>query len=73
MQPTEKIGRAAKLIGCHPATLLNYEKRGIISPVRDIYGHRRFTRADILKMQSIFSATWPTKAKKDESHVQPPA
>ena len=61
MEPTIKIGRAAQIIGCHPATLLNYEKRGIISPVRDIYGHRRFTRDDILKMQNIFSATWPAK------------
>ena len=41
MEPTIKIGRAAKIIGCHPQTLLNYEKKGIISPVRDIYGHRR--------------------------------
>ena len=59
MEATIKIGQAAKIIGCHPATLLNYEKRGIISPVRDIYGHRRFKRSDILKMKSIFSATWP--------------
>ena len=68
MEPTIKIGRAAKIIGCHPQTLLNYEKKGIISPVRDIYGHRRYRHEDILKMQSIFSATWPQSENQDESH-----
>ena len=66
MEPTLKIGEAARRVGCHPSTLLNYEKRGIIFPLRDIYGHRRYKRSDILKMQSIFSATWPQGNKQNE-------
>ena len=38
---------AAREVGCSTATLVNYEKRGIISPVRTESGHRIFTQADI--------------------------
>ena len=41
------IRTAARMLGVHPNTLRNWEKQGIIHPLRTTSGHRRYSRADI--------------------------
>lgn len=49
-----RITNAAKELGLHPRTLLNLELRGVVKPVRDRNGQRRYTEADLEKIRSYF-------------------
>lgn len=44
---------AAELVGTHPQTLREYERRGLISPQRSGGGNRRYTQADIQKVLRV--------------------
>ncbi len=44
---------AAELVGTHPQTLRDYERRGLVSPQRSTGGNRRYTHADIQKVLRI--------------------
>ena len=44
---------AAELVGTHPQTLREYERRGLIEPKRTQGGNRRYTQADIKKVLRI--------------------
>jgi MerR family transcriptional regulator/heat shock protein HspR len=44
---------AAELVGTHPQTLRDYERRGLISPSRTGGGNRRYTHNDIQKVLRI--------------------
>jgi MerR family transcriptional regulator/heat shock protein HspR len=44
---------AAELVGTHPQTLRDYERRGLISPSRTTGGNRRYTQSDIEKVLRI--------------------
>ena len=44
---------AAELVGTHPQTLREYERRGFISPKRTDGGNRRYTHADIEKVLRV--------------------
>lgn len=44
---------AAELVGTHPQTLREYERRGLISPQRTQGGNRRYTQSDIKKVLRI--------------------
>lgn len=55
------ISQAAKILGVHKNTLWNYERRGLISPARDVHGYRRYTVEDIKKVKSYLTARWPSK------------
>jgi len=46
---------AAELVGTHPQTLREYEKRGLINPSRTGGGNRRYTHADIEKVLRVKS------------------
>lgn len=44
---------AAELIGTHPQTLRDYERRGLVSPQRSTGGNRRYTKSDIQKVLRV--------------------
>lgn len=44
---------AAELVGTHPQTLRDYERKGLISPKRTEGGNRRYTQGDINKVLRI--------------------
>ena len=44
------IRDVADRVGCCKATIVNYEKKGLIKPIRDKNGFRRFTESQTLKL-----------------------
>ena len=59
-----KTSQVAKLCGVHCQTILNYCKRGLVTPVRDINNYRRFSQEDVEKLQRILNARWPVTGKQ---------
>ena len=51
------ISVAAELAGMHPQTLRIYERRGLIEPSRTPGGSRRYSPADIQRLQQIQGLT----------------
>jgi MerR family transcriptional regulator/heat shock protein HspR len=51
------ISVAAELAGMHPQTLRIYERRGLIEPSRTPGGSRRYSPADIRRLQQIQQLT----------------
>lgn len=47
------ISVAAELAGMHPQTLRIYERRGLVNPARTQGGNRRYSDADIERLQRI--------------------
>lgn len=47
------ISVAAELAGMHPQTLRIYERRGLVQPARTQGGNRRYSDADIDRLQRI--------------------
>lgn len=47
------ISVAAELAGMHPQTLRIYERRGLLNPARTQGGNRRYSDADIERLQRI--------------------
>lgn len=47
------ISVAAELAGMHPQTLRIYERRGLVHPARTEGGNRRYSDADIERLQRI--------------------
>ena len=47
------ISVAAELAGVHPQTLRIYERKGLVFPARTGGGSRRYSDADIAKLQQI--------------------
>lgn len=47
------ISVAAELAGVHPQTLRIYERRGLVLPARTQGGNRRYSDADIERLQQI--------------------
>ena len=47
------ISVAAELAGVHPQTLRIYERRGLLPPARPRGGNRRYSDADIHRLQRI--------------------
>ena len=45
---------AARRAGVHPDTPRNYEKAGLLSPLRDSSGRRLFTDEDVKRIREIF-------------------
>ena len=53
-----KSSEMAKKCGCHYQTILNYCRRGLLSPSRDVNNHRRFSQDDVEKLRRILNARW---------------
>ena len=51
------ISVAAELAGVHPQTLRIYERRGLLDPARTSGGSRRYSEADIHRLQRIQELT----------------
>lgn len=51
------ISVAAELSGLHPQTLRIYERRGLVEPHRTAGGTRRYSHADIERLQLIQTLT----------------
>ncbi|HEX2370445.1 MAG TPA: MerR family transcriptional regulator [Acidimicrobiia bacterium] len=51
------ISVAAELTGVHPQTLRIYERRGLIEPYRTPGGTRRYSRADLERLELILALT----------------
>jgi MerR family transcriptional regulator/heat shock protein HspR len=51
------ISVAAELAGVHPQTLRIYERRGLIEPYRTPGGTRRYSRADLDRLEMILELT----------------
>jgi MerR family transcriptional regulator, heat shock protein HspR len=51
------ISVAAELAGIHPQTLRIYERKGLIEPQRTPGGSRRYSAADIRRLQTIQQLT----------------
>lgn len=47
------ISVAAEITGVHPQTLRIYERRGLLQPARTSGGNRRYSNADIQRLQRI--------------------
>ena len=47
------ISVAAEIAGVHPQTLRIYERRGLLHPARTQGGNRRYSNADIRRLQRI--------------------
>ena len=47
------ISVAAEIAGVHPQTLRIYERRGLLQPARTQGGNRRYSNADIRRLQRI--------------------
>jgi MerR family transcriptional regulator/heat shock protein HspR len=51
------ISVAAELTGVHPQTLRIYERRGLLEPYRTPGGTRRYSRADLERLELIQALT----------------
>jgi DNA-binding transcriptional MerR regulator len=49
----ERLSRsdAARIVECHPNSILNYEKRGLIYSVRDFNGFRWYSLDAVLSLK----------------------
>jgi excisionase family DNA binding protein len=57
-----RIGAVASVIGVSRDTLRRLEREGVMTPLRDRVGHRRFSEADIERIRAaLFS---PKGAKR---------
>lgn len=53
MRPLLRISLAAELAGMHPQTLREYDRLGLVSPVRTPGRGRRYTLRDVEKLREI--------------------
>lgn len=51
------ISVAAELAGVHPQTLRIYERKGLLEPARTTGGNRRYSDADLHRLQRIHKLT----------------
>lgn len=56
-RPVYMISVAAELAGVHPQTLRAYEQKGLVTPKRTEGNTRRYSRADIEKLELINELT----------------
>ena len=54
-----KVLDIARFCGVCRSTILNYERKGIITSTRDIYNARRYTQAEAEKLRQLLGARWP--------------
>lgn len=51
------ISVAAELVGVHPQTLRIYERKGLLEPARTVGGSRRYSQADLDRLERIQELT----------------
>jgi DNA-binding transcriptional MerR regulator len=55
-QKFHRIGEVARLVGVHPNTIRNLERRGLLHPARDWAGQRRFTEKDATTLRALLES-----------------
>ena len=53
------VNQVAEIAGCHRGTVLNYERRGYLKPLRDNNNFRRYTKQDALKLKQLLEIRRP--------------
>jgi DNA-binding transcriptional MerR regulator len=53
------IRDVAERVGCCKATIVNYEKKGLIKPIRDKNGFRRFTESQAVRLLEALNLQSP--------------
>jgi len=53
------VSEVAELAGCHRNTVLRYESRGYIRPMRDVNGYRRYSKSEAQKLKEILALRKP--------------
>lgn len=53
MEANLTVSGVAQIAGCHRNTVLNYEKRGYLKPLRDNNRFRRFSMKEALRLKEI--------------------
>lgn len=59
-----KVLDVARFCGLCRNTILNYERKGIITSVRDIYNRRRYTLAEAEKLKALVGARWANRSEQ---------
>jgi hypothetical protein len=67
MSDTLSIGKAAKLLGVCPETLRNWDRNGLLKPVKTVGGHRRYRLEDI---QNLLGSRMRNKEKITEYWIK---
>jgi len=49
------VDDVAKIAGCHRSTVMRYEEKGLITPIRDENNFRRFSLEDALYLRQYFA------------------
>jgi DNA-binding transcriptional MerR regulator len=57
------VSQVAEALGCHRLTVINYEKRGFLKPMRDVNNHRRYTKQDVLKLKQLLEIRKPAPSQ----------
>ena len=55
------VEQVASIARCHRNTVLNYERRGYIKPLRDHNNFRRYTKRDAMKLKQILEIRKPVE------------
>jgi len=61
MERAITIKKAARFLGVHPATLRNWEKKGLFMASRDLSGYRRYTMEDLIHLKALVNFRTPAK------------
>lgn len=56
------VEQVANIAGCHRNTVLNYEKHGYLTPLRDHNNFRRYTLQQAKKLKSLLEIRRPASA-----------
>ena len=68
-QPKEylRVSEASKLLGVHANTLRNWDKQGLLKPVRvGVRKERRYKRADVIK---LLEQKWATTTINEQPRL----
>ena len=47
------IGRASQILGVSPSTLRNWDKQGLLKPIKSVCKHRRYLMSDVKNILNI--------------------
>ena len=67
MKKIFRITEAARQIGCHPTTLKNLERQGLVKADRDRAGYRVYTPESISKISEILFPRSTDRGDREEA------
>jgi putative resolvase len=57
------VAEAAKMVGCHPNTLRNWAKRGLVRVARDYRNHRLFEPKELERLKDEIRKVEPEEVQ----------